>query len=172
MLQEAGLAWADDVAVSRQGGQLGESFRMRSPTSSPKPAMTAGSRAGCSSSSVPSGLPIGTGSSAVHAPSARLKSPAPPHTVFFQMRYGCGPQLHPEVYLRPRGEVYVYGAAEDEPKKMPDDPAKIVQSANACDRLSDFARSVSSRLSPELASESMRQSCCLPVSPDGLPVIA
>lgn len=103
----------------------------------------------------PSGLPV----------------PIPPEAVFFELMYGRGPRLHPEIYPRPHGEVYVYGAAELEPKVLPDDPAAIVPSTDACDRLTAFARSVSSSLSAAAAPEATRQACCLPVSPDGLPLI-
>ncbi|GAB0495184.1 hypothetical protein MMPV_006482 [Pyropia vietnamensis] len=92
------------------------------------------------------------------------------HSVVLQ-DYGLGPRLDPEIYPRPHGEVYVYGAAEAAPKTLPDDPAEIVPSAAACDRLTAFARSVSSRLSAAAAPESIRQACCLPISPDGLPLI-
>lgn len=161
VLREVGPPWTDFKVISGQTAPAeGAACSATAPLA---PAVAVGaSRGGLSGAGLqPSQLSA--------SPRRYCASPIPPEAVFFEMMYGRGPRLHPEIYPRPHGEVYVYGAAELQPKVLPDDPAAIVPSADACDRLTAFARSISSRLSA--APEATRQACCLPVSPDGLPLI-
>jgi len=107
--------------------------------------------------------------------------------------------MDPEVYPRPAGEVYVCGFAEP-PAAVPDDPGAVVPTAGACERLVAFAGELTGRLRSGGGDDSdggdgdgdgnaqgaaagggvappppppppVHQACCLPVSPDGVPLI-
>ncbi|OSX69856.1 hypothetical protein BU14_1058s0001 [Porphyra umbilicalis] len=120
-----------------------------------------------------------------------------------------GTKAHSVVYPRPGGEVYVCGFAEP-PAAVPDDPAAVVPTAGACERLVAFAGELTGRLRSGGGGDSdsaggdgdgdgdggdsdgdgdgqgpagggvappppppppVHQACCLPVSPDGVPLI-
>lgn len=169
VLREAGSPWADRSVMSARTAPARDALLSVTASLAPAeadgtPAADGAARSGHSGAGLSPSQPSAS-------PRRTFAAPIPPEAVFFELMYGRGPRLHPEIYPRPRGEVYVYGAAEQGPKVLPDDPAAIVPSADACNRLTAFARSVSSRLSAAAAPEAARQACCLPVSPDGLPLI-
>lgn len=82
--------------------------------------------------------------------------------VFFQ---GLG---DPEVYPRPKGEVYVTGFP-DSPVTVKEQPGEEEVRAEVTDRLISTVRKVSSELKD--AEVSKTQSCHLPLAADGTPVI-
>mmetsp|Transcript_8449 Transcript_8449/g.16502 ORF Transcript_8449/g.16502 Transcript_8449/m.16502 type:complete len:207 (+) Transcript_8449:2-622(+) len=82
--------------------------------------------------------------------------------VFFQ---GLG---DPEVYPRPEGEVYVTGYP-DNPIVVTETPGQEEVREEVCDRLEGAMKLVSSELAG--ATIHTKQSCHLPVSADGNPVI-
>ena len=78
-----------------------------------------------------------------------------------------GQALEPEVYPRPDGSVYICGSPEH--IALPNDPKTIQVDPKSVEDLKEVARSVSSKLSE--APLEVGQSCFLPISPDGLPVM-
>lgn len=85
------------------------------------------------------------------------------------MKYGCcvGQSIEPEVYPRPDGSVYICGSPEG--IALPNDPKTIQANPESIEDLKEVARSVSSKLAE--ATLEVGQSCFLPISPDGLPVM-
>ena len=75
--------------------------------------------------------------------------------------------MEPEVYPRPDGSVYICGSPEH--IALPDDPNTIQVDPKSVEDLKEVARSVSSKLAD--APLEVGQSCFLPLSPDGLPVM-
>jgi glycine/D-amino acid oxidase-like deaminating enzyme len=86
---------------------------------------------------------------------------------FFSYRTKEGKVLDPEIYPRPRGEVYVCGMTEE--VAVPDDPQQIIPRPEATAMLQRVAGSVSSVLAD--AEIEVAQACFLPCSEDGVPVI-
>ena len=86
-----------------------------------------------------------------------------------QGRIHChaGQALEPEVYPRPDGSVYICGSPEQ--IALPNDPKTIQANPESIEDLKEVARSVSSKLAE--APLEVGQSCFLPISPDGLPVM-
>mmetsp|Transcript_28655 Transcript_28655/g.70940 ORF Transcript_28655/g.70940 Transcript_28655/m.70940 type:complete len:393 (-) Transcript_28655:2377-3555(-) len=82
--------------------------------------------------------------------------------VFFQ---GLG---DPEVYPRPDNEVYVTGYP-DSPITVKETPGEEEVREEVCERLMKAMKMVSSELGD--ATVKTRQSCHLPVTPDGVPII-
>ena len=78
-----------------------------------------------------------------------------------------GQAIEPEVYPRPDGSVYICGSPEH--IALPNDPNTIQVDPKSVEDLKEVARSVSSKLSE--APLEVGQSCFLPISPDGLPVM-
>ena len=78
-----------------------------------------------------------------------------------------GEALEPEVYPRPDGSVYICGSPEG--IALPNDPNTIQVDPKSVEDLKEVARSVSSKLAE--APLEVGQSCFLPISPDGLPVM-
>lgn len=78
-----------------------------------------------------------------------------------------GEALEPEVYPRPDGSVYICGSPEH--IALPNDPKTIQVDPKSVEDLKEVARSVSSKLGE--APLEVGQSCFLPISPDGLPVM-
>ena len=78
-----------------------------------------------------------------------------------------GQALEPEVYPRPDGSVYICGSPEH--IALPNDPKTIQVNPKSVEDLKEVARSVSSKLGE--APLEVGQSCFLPISPDGLPVM-
>lgn len=95
-----------------------------------------------------------------------LKAQLPPQAVFAQYTDVGGGYREPEIYPR-ADEVYVCGGADA--VDLPEDALGVAVKDGDVKVLEDFARAVSA----ELASAKMtaRQSCYLPLSPDGIPVI-
>lgn len=71
------------------------------------------------------------------------------------------------MYPRPDGSVYICGSPEG--IALPNDPKTIQADPNSIEDLKEVARSVSSKLAD--APLEVGQSCFLPLSPDGLPVM-
>ncbi len=82
-------------------------------------------------------------------------------------RHIAGQSIEPEVYPRPDGSVYICGSPEY--IALPDDPKTIQADPSSIEDLKEVARNVSSKLAD--APLEVGQSCFLPVSPDGLPVM-
>lgn len=78
-----------------------------------------------------------------------------------------GLAIEPEVYPRPDGSVYICGSPEY--IALPNDPKTIQADPKSVEDLKEVARSVSSKLAE--APLEVGQSCFLPISPDGLPVM-
>lgn len=78
-----------------------------------------------------------------------------------------GQSIEPEVYPRPDGSVYICGSPEH--IELPLDPNTIQANPQSIEDLKEVARSVSSKLAE--APLEVGQSCYLPVSEDGLPVM-
>lgn len=78
-----------------------------------------------------------------------------------------GQAIEPEVYPRPDGSVYICGSPEY--IALPSDPKTIQADPKSVEDLKEVARSVSSKLAE--APLEVGQSCFLPISPDGLPVM-
>lgn len=119
--------------------------------------------------------------------STRSTAGIPPQALFLEVAPTDAPAMDPEIYPRPAGEVYVCGFAEP-PAPVPDEP--VEPTAGACERLATFAAELTPRLggggfhdhggkSNSGGSEGsggggvppVHQACCLPVSPDGVPLI-
>lgn len=81
--------------------------------------------------------------------------------------YIAGQSIEPEVYPRPDGSVYICGSPEY--IALPNDPKTIQADPSSIEDLKEVARSVSSKLAD--APLEVGQSCFLPLSPDGLPVM-
>uniref|UniRef100_A0A061QYQ9 Fad-dependent oxidoreductase family protein n=1 Tax=Tetraselmis sp. GSL018 TaxID=582737 RepID=A0A061QYQ9_9CHLO len=95
------------------------------------------------------------------------KEPVGAHALFTNITLASGAAAEPEVYPRPDGQVYVCGEPEAVP--VPESPSGVRVSDAKCARIHRQAGIVSSRLAgAELAKA---QSCFLPISPTGLPVI-
>lgn len=91
-------------------------------------------------------------------------------TLRLSMKLGdlcTGQAIEPEVYPRPDGSVYICGSPEY--IALPDDPKTIQADPKSVEDLKEVARSVSSKLAE--APLEVGQSCFLPISPDGLPVM-
>lgn len=78
-----------------------------------------------------------------------------------------GQSIEPEVYPRPDGSVYICGSPEQ--IELPLDPNTIQANPESIEDLKEVARSVSTRLAD--APLEVGQSCYLPVSEDGVPVM-
>ncbi|KAL3161921.1 hypothetical protein ABBQ38_009005 [Trebouxia sp. C0009 RCD-2024] len=89
------------------------------------------------------------------------------HMLFLSYKTSSGQALEPEVYPRPDGSVYICGSPEH--IALPDDPKTIQVDPKSVEDLKEVARSVSSKLAD--APLEVGQSCFLPLSPDGLPVM-
>ena len=83
------------------------------------------------------------------------------------MASGIGQAIEPEVYPRPDGSVYICGSPEQ--VELPRDPNTIQANPQSVEDLKEVARSVSSKLAD--APLEVGQSCYLPVSEDGVPVM-
>lgn len=79
----------------------------------------------------------------------------------------AGQSIEPEAYPRPDGSVYICGSPEH--IALPNDPNTIQADPSSIEDLKEVARSVSSKLAD--APLEVGQSCFLPLSPDGLPVM-
>lgn len=79
----------------------------------------------------------------------------------------AGQSIEPEVYPRPDGSVYICGVPEH--VELPADPNSIQANPGSIEDLKEVARSVSTRLAD--APLEVGQSCYLPVSEDGIPVV-
>ncbi|CAM6029589.1 unnamed protein product [Sphagnum balticum] len=90
-----------------------------------------------------------------------------PYALFLTYRTKEGKVLDPEIYPRPRGEVYVCGMTEE--VAVPDDPQQIIPRPEATAMLQRVAGTVSSVLAD--AEIEVAQACFLPCSEDGVPVI-
>lgn len=75
--------------------------------------------------------------------------------------------MDPEVYPRPDGEVYISGEAQS--LTIPEDPDDVNVDPALCQNLYHATSSISSTL--QSSEIKIRQSCFLPLSPDGVPII-
>lgn len=89
------------------------------------------------------------------------------HMLFLSYKTNSGQSIEPEVYPRPDGSVYICGSPEY--IALPNDPKTIQADPQSIEDLKEVARSVSSKLAE--APMEVGQSCFLPLSPDGLPVM-
>lgn len=89
------------------------------------------------------------------------------HMLFLSYKTSSGQSIEPEVYPRPDGSVYICGSPEG--IALPNDPKTIQANPESIEDLKEVARSVSSKLAE--ATLEVGQSCFLPISPDGLPVM-
>lgn len=89
------------------------------------------------------------------------------HMLFLSYKTSSGQALEPEVYPRPDGSVYICGSPEY--IALPNDPRTIQANPESIEDLKEVACSVSSKLAD--APLEVGQSCFLPISPDGLPVM-
>lgn len=89
------------------------------------------------------------------------------HALFTTISLPSGASAEPEVYPRPDGDVYVCGEPEAVP--IPEDPAQVEVDPRKTSNVKELASLLSSRLAA--APTTKEQSCFLPISPDGLPVI-
>ncbi len=96
------------------------------------------------------------------AHSILLDASVTPHMLFLNID-----SKDPEMYPRPDGTLYVGGNGDEEP--LPDDPAQVEPSAEACADLLRMATAVCSDLKERAVLR--RQACYLPIAPDGLPLI-
>jgi glycine/D-amino acid oxidase-like deaminating enzyme len=88
--------------------------------------------------------------------------------LFTHVKEDAAGVLHePEIYPRLHGDVYVCGEPDDSP--VPEDPASVSVSVDACGRIIHQCSVVASCL--ESAEVSARQACFLPLSLDGVPLI-
>jgi len=102
-----------------------------------------------------------------HSIVLRPKAPLSAHCLFLQYQQAKGKALHPEVYPRPNGEVYVCGLGE--PPQKPEDPESVAPTEGACARLKVIASQLSSALAE--AKQEAEQACYLPETQDGDPLI-
>lgn len=100
------------------------------------------------------------------ATSVVFKATLPPQALFAQYTDGSGGCREPEVYPR-EDEVYVCGGAEA--LDLPEDAGGVMVKDGDVRVLEEFARGVSEELAG--AEITARQSCYLPLSPDGNPVV-
>jgi glycine/D-amino acid oxidase-like deaminating enzyme len=103
---------------------------------------------------------------ASRATSIVLGAALPAQAVFAEYVDAAGVPRSPEAYPR-RDEVYICGGAAQGP--LPADPAAVEPRPEDVAVLEAFARASSAALAD--APVTARQSCFLPVSPDGIPVI-
>lgn len=89
------------------------------------------------------------------------------HAFFTNWKSPEGELLHPEVYPRPDGTVYICGMGGN--FDIPDDPKQVVPTPGACETLETFAKV----LSPNLGNANLekQQSCCLPTPKGDVPII-
>ncbi|XP_047311702.1 putative oxidoreductase TDA3 [Impatiens glandulifera] len=92
------------------------------------------------------------------------------HALFLSYhRSEGGPPLDPEIYPRPKGEVYICGMSSE--VEVPDDPEQITGDPESIAMLKRVGLKVSSRLGEGKAVVKAEQACFLPSSEDGIPVI-
>lgn len=99
-----------------------------------------------------------------------VKAKVPATALFTEYVNARGELRQPEAYPR-ANEVYLCQSAV--PEDLPDDPMQIDVHKNDVDDLREFAKSLSSKLEGALEDSGnvIAQSCNLPTSPDGIPVI-
>eukprot|EP00210_Caulerpa_lentillifera_P003580 g3415.t1 len=87
--------------------------------------------------------------------------------IFLNHLMSDGRKMEPEIYPRPNGEVYICGAPQA--LALPDDPNDISVDPELCNEIHNASSSISSLLTESEVKKS--QSCYLPLSPDGVPII-
>jgi len=88
--------------------------------------------------------------------------------LFLEYRtHANGKSVDPEVYPRPDGTVYICGAGENGP--LPEDPAEVKSSPEACHNLLDVAKQVSDQLAN--VKEVEHSACYMPGADDDRPLV-
>lgn len=102
-----------------------------------------------------------------HSAIFRPKEPVSAHCLFTSFTTANGKHKEPEIYPRPDGTVYVCGESDSVP--VPPSPAEVSVKPEYISNLQSIAGSFASCLAD--AELEASQSCYLPLSPDGPPVI-
>ena len=92
-----------------------------------------------------------------------------PHALFTQLTLPGFRRADPEFYPRPNGEVYVCGLPDGDEKVPEGGPTYVHVEQHRCDKLIEMAGIVSLKL--KNGEVEKRQSCYLPITEDGLPIM-